>query len=146
MTGRQEFLYLLGSSHPDIFRNTLPHTWVFLHIHFPTPFLYTSFPFIVYLFPFLHCLVLFPVCFTRTPLCSLSLSFIFLRLFLGNLGVCFFFGIHAWVVFVLYPTSYMAGFGFWAGGDDCWCASFFFDLPFYIRPFFSLFLAFLRQN
>jgi hypothetical protein len=41
------------------------------------------------------------------------------------LGVCFFLlGFHAWVVFVLYLTSYMAGFGFWVGGDDCWCASF----------------------
>lgn len=108
-------------------------TYIFHHfsVHFLplhclsfSPFFQLSIPFLV---------------FATTQLCSLSLfSFYVLFLFLRASGVCFFFGIHAWVVFVLYLTSYMAGFGFWVGSDDCWCASFF-DLLF-SYPFFSLFL------
>lgn len=101
--------------------------------YFPSPFLYN--------FLLLHCLSFFfsslsPCVLLGLSSAHLAFLFIFLSFFcftdslLGNLGVCFF-GIHAWVVFVLYLTTYMAGFGFWVGGDDCRCASFF-RSPFFI--------------
>lgn len=99
-----------------------------------------SITFSVHFLP-LHCLS-FPFSSSFRVLLGLSsahLAFLFILFswfcftdsFLGNLGVCFS-GFMLWVVFVLYLTSYMAGFGFW------WvvmivgrCASFF-RSPFFI--------------
>lgn len=72
-SGQQEFLYLLGFLRPDIFRNTLPHTWVFLHIFSITFSVQLSSPSLFIFFLFFTV----TVCFTRTQLCSLSLSFYF---------------------------------------------------------------------
>lgn len=119
------------------------------------PASYLGFPAHIFSIPFsvhfllLHCLSfppLFIVNFFSLFLLRLSFAhlasfflfpFYFIDLFLGTFGVCFSFGIHAWVVFVLYLTSYMAGFGFWVGGDDCWCASVF--LSFFFISFPSIF-------
>lgn len=73
-SGQQEFLYLLGFLRPDIFRNTPPHTWVFLHIFsitFPVHFL------------LLHCLSFFFSSLSPCVLLGLSsahLAFLFIFL------------------------------------------------------------------
>jgi len=88
---------------------------------FPSLFLYTF---------SLHCLsftIFFMVYsfFLQLTFAHLALFLLFHWLVSSCFGVCSFFGIYAWVVFVLHLTSYMAGFGFLADGcDDCWCVSF----------------------
>lgn len=99
-----------------------------------------SITFSVHFLP-LHCLS-FPFSSSFRVLLGLSsahLAFLFIFLswfcftdsFLGNLGVCFS-GFMLWVVFVLYLTSYMAGFGFWVGGDDCRSVRFVFSISLFI--------------